>query len=440
MRKWLSRRAILQSAPLAACGLWGCGDNIVGASPHGSSDAAPDAVAAPTHPADAVRSCMALHVTDQRAVIVASGAAHGQLALSLTNATGTLVQATTIAASARGLVRWPVTNLLPHTTYIVVIGGVRRATFVTAPLANTPAAVRFAWTADADPSDAFANNLPALLHSRAPQFTLTVGDFPYADNGDSRTADDYHARHREFREHQRLGPWMSRGSFVPMYDDHEIRNNWDSSIFQTEPARAQAAMQAWDEWYGIAAPPGDNVRYRRARWGKHLEVFVLDTRRFRSPASMPDGPDKTMLGVAQTTWLLDALTQSDATFKVIATSVPLGFGNGNDHWSGYATARTALFSELIARQLRGIVFVSGDHHWFASYRHGPGLREFQAGPFARGTHVPPPAVDGVIFRYVDYNAGFVRISEAGELTVQCVAHDGSVPYSETLRADDLAPS
>ena len=59
--------------------------------------------------------------------------------------------------------------------------------------------------------------------------------------------------------------------------------------------------------------------YRAVRWGRLLEIFILDTRQYRSANSEPDGPAKTMLGAAQKRWLLDGVTASTALWKVAAT-------------------------------------------------------------------------------------------------------------------------
>lgn len=97
------------------------------------------------------------------------------------------------------------------------------------------------------------------------------------------------------------------------------------------------------------------------RWGRHVELFVLDTRSFREPNDRPDtGPaPKTLLGAEQRAWLLDALAGSDATWKVVVSSVPLAIPTGRpaarDGWSdlggetGFEREARALFAEAHAR-------------------------------------------------------------------------------------------
>src|SRR4029078_3931623 len=97
--------------------------------------------------------------------------------------------------------------------------------------------------------------------------------------------------------------------------------------------------------------------YRKARWGQHVELFILDNRSYRDANAAADdvAHPKTMLGAEQRQWLEAEVVQSDATWKVIVTSVPLviptGSGRGRDGWSGMDTETG------FARELRGIIDV-----------------------------------------------------------------------------------
>jgi hypothetical protein len=114
--------------------------------------------------------------------------------------------------------------------------------------------------------------------------------------------------------------------------------------------------------------------------------------------------------------------------------VPLDFGTGNDHWAAFKTERDAIFAALLGTP--GILFVSGDQHFFAVQRHASGFRELQIGPLARGLGTPGPAVPGVLFRAVRYNAGVLEI-DGDRLTLIGLGEHGEPFYRETLSAADL---
>jgi alkaline phosphatase D len=270
----------------------------------------------------------------------------------------------------------------------------------------------------------------------APELVISIGDFPYTDNGPpATTVPEYRARHAETRRHPPVRALFEAAGCYAIYDDHEVRNDWDGRARLDEPARYAAALQVWDEFFPQRAAAGE-VRYRRWRWGAHLECFLLDCRRFRSANNAIDDASKTMLGAEQHRWLVDGVTASAATFKLILTSVPLDYGTGDDHWASFATERDALLAALIGTP--GVLFASADQHWFAAHRHAFGVREMQVGPLARGLGIPPPPVPGVLFRDVRYNAGLIDIA-GDQLMLTGLGADGERFYRETLSAADLTP-
>ena len=333
-----------------------------------------------------------------------------------------------------------VRGLAPSTVHEVTVsaGGARLPPCFasTAPLDDDPRPVRIAVVADVDPSPEFDTDLARHVVDARPDLLVTLGDFPYTDNGPpALDVDAYRERHAELRTLQKARALFQAMPVRAIYDDHEFRNDWDARFALAEGARYAAATQVWDEFFPVRGAAGE-VRYRSWRWGAHAECFLLDCRRFRSANADPDGPAKTMLGAAQRAWLEGAIARSTATFKLVFTSVPLDFGNGDDHWAAFAAERQAIFDAVVG--VRGVVFVSADQHWFAAHRHAHGIREFQVGPFARGILTPPPPAPGVLFRAQQYNAGLIDL-DGERLTVAGLGPDGARFYEETLTADELTP-
>ncbi len=142
--------------------------------------------------------------------------------------------------------------------------------------------------------------------------------------------------------------------------------------------------------------------FRSARWGKNLDLFLLDARSFRSadvraacPATggadraptMPDvargtsgipalanpvaagcrdaidAPDRRMLGSAQYDALLAALKRSATRFKVLVSPVPLGqyYVDPYDRAEGFGSERRRLVDALgdPANGLKNVVVLAG---------------------------------------------------------------------------------
>ncbi|MDP2052676.1 MAG: alkaline phosphatase D family protein, partial [Acidobacteriota bacterium] len=148
-------------------------------------------------------------------------------------------------------------------------------------------------------------------------------------------------------------------SQVPMvvqWDDHEVINNWspgtDLSIRPGYTERsigllAARAKRAMFEYLPIRSHPDEAERvYRAYRYGPVAEVFVLDQRSYRAANGThreeTPGPATRMMGPAQVTWLKQNLAASTATWKIIASDMPLGLliGDGQKDgvpaWEGWA--------------------------------------------------------------------------------------------------------
>ena len=121
-----------------------------------------------------------------------------------------------------------------------------------------------------------------------------------------------------------------------------------------------------------------------------MELFILDARQYR------DLKKRTMLGEKQKQWLFDGLARSSATFKFIATSVPMA-GGGSDRWDGYPRERAELLHYINEKRISGVYFLSGDMHYAAITRipKSGGLKDITAGPLAAPLNRSPTAPRGV---------------------------------------------
>lgn len=330
-------------------------------------------------------------------------------------------------------------DLEPDTTYdvtVIVDGAVTRPARVrTAPRDDDTRAVRLAIAADVDPSPEFDSDLADHVVAAKPDLLVTIGDFPYTDNGPpAMTLEAYRQRHVDCRTHVRVRTLLEALPVRAIYDDHEFRNNWDTARAAAESERYAAAIRTWDEFFPLRATTGE-VRYRNFRHGANVECWLLDCRRFRSQNEAPDVPGKTMLGDAQRQWLFTSLAASTAPFKLVFTTVPLDFAPP-DCWTGFLTERAQLFDAV--RDIPGVLFVTADQHYFAAHRHRYGIREFQVGPLCRGLGTFGPDGPGVLFRDARYNVGLVDITR-DTLVFTGLGPGGDRFYTETLTIADLTP-
>ncbi|HXH84764.1 MAG TPA: alkaline phosphatase D family protein, partial [Candidatus Tectomicrobia bacterium] len=343
--------------------------------------------------------------------------------------------------------------------------------FRTAPPEDEPATVRFLWSGDLG-GGGFCRRLVdgyaifRVMARSAADFFVFVGDTAYTDipcrghdvvpgpPAPAQTVAEYRAHHRYNREDPAFQAFLRRTPVYAIWDDHEVRNNFAGP---SEPLMARG-RQAFVEYWALAAGDRRSTRlYRRVRWGRLLELFILDTRQYRSRNTERDGPGKTMLGPEQRQWLLDGVTRSTATWKVVVTSVslsiPTGAAERRDSWTGanilglsssdstgFATERDAILRAFRRAGVRNLVFLAADVHHAELIRHHPhpdwSFHEFVAGPLAATTGRPRPLDVGLgprsLFAQGNVrNFGEITI-EPAHLTVRIVDEQGAELFSHTI--------
>jgi len=123
--------------------------------------------------------------------------------------------------------------------------------------------------------------------------------------------------------------------------------------------------------------------YKTIRWGKDLQIWIMEGRNYRSSNRMKDGPDKTIWGQIQKDWLFQTLEASDATFKIVITPTPiLGPDRENKH-DNYSNKDFTTEGEEIRQFLNrfdNVFICNGDRHWqYVTHPEGTNLWEFSCG-------------------------------------------------------------
>lgn len=344
-----------------------------------------------------------------------------------------------------------------------------RGELTTLPDAGASATVTFAWSADLGGQGRCrqgAGGYPIfdIMQRQHLDFFLFLGDTIYSDdvcpsppnepgaNFVATTLDEYRARHRYQRGAASLRRLLESVPAYVTWDDHEVRNDFSGPFDERMPAARQALREYWP----IASPAEEpNRLYRTIRYGADLELFILDTRQYRSRDTDLDGPVKTMLGAAQLQWLIEGLTRSSATWKIIATSVPLSVPKGglgySDGWAagpnapGFERERQVLVETILSRKLTNVVFLAGDVHYVQVNAYDPNrdgiidFHEFVAGPLSARPGRETPANNTlhptlVINEGGYQNFGLVRITKTScEVTVVDESGTIRVTYRMTAR-------
>lgn len=349
------------------------------------------------------------------------------------------------------------------------VGRAAKGAFTTLPDEKTSAAVTFAWSGDLGGQGRCRQGLRGypifdVIQRHNPDFFVFLGDTIYGDHlcpsppnepgadFKATTLHTYRLRHRYQRGAEALRRFLKTTPVYVIWDDHEVRNNFSGPYDEQMPAARQALREYWP----IFSTQDDPHRlYRRVRYGADLELFILDTRQYRSRNSDSDGPAKTMLGSAQLAWLLDGLRTSTATWKVIVTSVPLSIPkggdtgvSGNDGWAGgpdgtgFERERQVIVDTILTRKIKNVVFLAGDVHWVQANAYDPDrngsidFHEYIAGPLSAPPGRFAPTRDELhptkLFHEVGYqNFGLVRVTK-NEFAVTVVDEAGEKRFSHVV--------
>ncbi|HKR48154.1 MAG TPA: alkaline phosphatase D family protein [Pseudonocardiaceae bacterium] len=307
--------------------------------------------------------------------------------------------------------------------------------------------VRFVWSGDIvgqgwgiNPDDG-GMRIFAAMRERDPDFFICSGDTVYADGplreavtlADGRiwrnvvtaekskvaeTLGEFRGQYAYNLLDEHLRAFVAAVPQVNQWDDHEVINNWYPGEVLTDDryterrvdVLASRALQAFHEWVPLDPRRAVDGRiYRRLPYGPHIEVFMIDMRSYRDANSANTAPYERILGERQARWLVHSLAASRATWKIVASDLPIGLlvpdgtmweavANGtNGPPSGREAEMAWVLQSLQKQKVRNVVWLTADVHYTAAHRYSPaGARftefdefwEFVSGPLHAGGFEP----------------------------------------------------
>jgi alkaline phosphatase D len=129
--------------------------------------------------------------------------------------------------------------------------------------------------------------------------------------------------------------------------------------------------------------PSNDLPYKTIRWGKDLQIWIMEGRNYRSKNTDPDGPGKTIWGREQKEWLFRTLKESDATFKLLITPGPIlgpDRDNKSDNYSNKVFKYEGDEIREYLKQFNNVFICNGDRHWqYVTNIPGTSLWEFSTG-------------------------------------------------------------
>jgi alkaline phosphatase D len=228
----------------------------------------------------------------------------------------------------------------------------------------------------------------AAMLALEPDFFIGTGDIVYYDHPAKTAARTLPELRRKWHEQFRLPRLIEFFGRTPAYwskDDHDFRFN-DADLGGERLPQPAAGIAMFREQMPIhPAGDGSTPTYRSHRVHRHLQLWLLEGRDYRSSNRMPDGPQKSMWGAEQRAWLEESLRKSDASWKVIVSPTPMVGPDSNrkvDNHSnpnGFRHEADTFFAALKKDALSNVMVFCGDRHWQYHSIHPLGFEEFSCG-------------------------------------------------------------
>lgn len=385
-------------------------------------------------------------VTPHSARLKVRVAVDGDSPLRLTGGAGPVREITPAGRQAAGPGAWVLdynlTDLQPDTVYQYAVAGFTGhvRTFPAGPASFTVALGSCAQTGSAHPVfETIARHEPLLFFHN--------GDLHYENIAENDVA-VFRKAYASALESATQSVLYRNTAVNYIWDDHDFGpNNSDG----TSPSR-EASRAAYREMVPHYPLVDDAAIYHAFTIGR-VRFIVSDTRSERDPPSVPEGPERTIMGAKQKAWFKRELLAARDTAALIVwvNSVPwIGADTGSeneDRWTGFTTERAELSAFIEQNGIHNLCVLSGDAHMVAiddgtNNRYGPAKRPlfpvFQAGaldrkgsvkggPYSHGTF-PGPGQFGLM-RVIDDGGAEIRVEWSGRNheNVELVRHAFTLP-------------
>jgi len=300
--------------------------------------------------------------------------------------------------------------------------GALAGSFRTAPESGKSAMVRFALSScqiycRTDRPDGY--HIYPSIQKFAPHFLLSCGDNVYYDSEDPVVNSIAAARYHWQRMYS-LPTLVDCLREVPGYwqkDDHDVYTD-DGWPGRVEPKHGPFTFENGQTIFRqqVPSPAIGKPMFRTFRWGRDLEIWLPDSRDYRSPNDAPDSPEKSIWGAEQKNWLKQSITNSTAAWKIMVNPNPIvgpDHARKNDNHSNPAFATEGReFRQWLKDNVAGrVIVMNGDRHWqYHSVDPGTGLHEWSCGP-ASDEHAVPPSrgEEKQYHRFLRVKGGFITV-------------------------------
>ncbi len=315
--------------------------------------------------------------------------------------------------------------------------------FETAPNAAAPARVAFVvvtcqeYPLRDDPEN--GHRIYPLMRKLEPDFFVHTGDIEYYD----RPLPFGRSRELARFKWNRIFAMPFQRQFHQNVSSYFMKDDHDTLRDDAWPGLKYGDL-TWEQGLAIfreQVPMGEST-YRTVRWGKDLQIWMVEGRDFRTPNKQPDGSDKTIWGRQQKQWFFETVKESDATFRILISPTPLVGPDRANKNDSYANKGFTYEGDEIRKFLgaqKNMYVICGDRHWqYVSVDPKTGVREYACGP-SSDAHAGGfnESLKTDMHRYLRIKGGFLlvaaeRADGKPTITFRHYGTDGTIYHEDRL--------
>lgn len=211
------------------------------------------------------------------------------------------------------------------------------------------------------PGEPYGKSLAIFKHivEKKPDLMLWLGDNIYLREPDWTSWTGIIHRYNHFRSQAELTElWKSMHHYA-IWDDHDYGPNDGDRSFINKNLSLEAFKLFWpNPSFGMEEQDGIYTQFSYL----DADFFLLDNRWNRSPNTRKTG-ERQILGEKQIQWLIDALVNSQASFKFVAIGGQLlSPAAVYENHATYAVEREKIIRLIEEEKIKNVIFLSGDRH------------------------------------------------------------------------------
>ena len=294
------------------------------------------------------------------------------------------------------------------------------------------------------PGDPYGSNYQIFesINSKQPDAMIWLGDNTYLREADWYSRTGILHRYTHTRSTPEMQALLASANHFAIWDDHDFGPNDSDRSYIYKDITLEAFELFWgNPSFGLPDQKGTTSFFQY----NDMDFFLLDNRYFRSP-NYRSTTERTILGKEQLEWLIDALTSSQAPFKLVAIGgqVLNTAENAENYIHHHPEERAYLLRRIEEENIKGVVFLTGDRHHssLSQYTNNRGniIYDLTVSPLTSGPYAPNEQndlqVEGTLVS--QHNFGLLNFSgprEERKLQVQVFDCNGKVLWERELKCN-----